>query len=113
MPDWDPSRDGHVGHKWIVHKATPRKLTDPEVVGNDGKEGVRTDKGFLPFDRHGRFMLKDEGLASEIRSSAIGQRDVTVTRVRYPDMADRGHKFFFGQMPAMPWKKEENRIEEK
>lgn len=94
MPDWNPDKEGHVEHRWIVHKATTRDI-----------EGVETSKGFLKFNREGRCLLKDETLANEIRTSDIGKYDVAVTRVRYPSPADRGHKYFFGGWPEMPWKK--------
>src|SRR3990167_5995491 len=34
--------------------------------------------------------------------------DVTVTRIRYPGAADRGHRYFFGGWPLAPWKENGN-----
>ena len=92
MPDWNPDKEKHVGHKWIVHNATRKPMT-----------GVKVDDGNkeLKFGRDGWLRLSDEAQASEIRQN-YGM-DVTVTRVRHPHVSDRGHRFFFGGQPAMPW----------
>lgn len=95
MPDFNPDKERHTGHKFIVLDATRNHM-----------DGLQTAKGYLKFQQ-GRMSVKDEGLAREIQK--MYPRDVTVTRVRRPHKADRGHKYFFGQMPEMPWKrKEEN-----
>jgi len=105
MPDWNPDREAHVKHKWICHNA---------ALNPHSLKSVKTSKGDLEFDKYGRFMVSDEALAHEIRTSDQGKADVTVTRVRYPDEVDKGHTYFFGQMPPMPWHKYDeqgNRIE--
>ena len=93
MPDWNPDRESHRDHKWIVHNATQRK---------DFK-GVRAAGKDMLFDREGRFMVSDEVVASEIRKNY--PRAATVTRVTAHHESDRGHKYFFS-VPEMPWKKE-------
>lgn len=103
MTDWNPDKEAHVKHKWIVHKG----VTDPEI------KGVETGKGFMKFNDEGRFMVSDEAIASEIRSGELGKAEICVTRVRYPDPADRGHRYFFGGWPEMPWKKKKKEEEEK
>ena len=90
-PDWNPDREGHVQHKWIVHNATQNR-NFKGVIAGDNKE--------MLFDREGRFLISDETIANEIRREH--PRDVTVTRMRYPVAADQGHKYFF-RCPAMPW----------
>ena len=93
MPDWNPDREGHVQHKWIVHNATQ----------NRDFKGVKAGGKDMLFNHEGRFLISDEVVANEIRKEH--PMDVTVTRMRYPDVADRGHKYFFAGI-AMPWHKE-------
>lgn len=94
MPDWNPDREGHRQHSWVVHKAN---------TNFNFKNVVAADK-VIPFNREGRFMVKDEAVANEIRKNY--PRAVTVTRVHTPHPMDRGHRYFFS-CPAMPWHKEE------
>lgn len=94
MPDWNPDREGHRGHKWLIHDATRERLP-----------GVETSKGLLKFNDEGRCLVNDESLANEIRSSEIGKRDVCVTRVTAEHPSDRGHTYHFGQFPGLPWAK--------
>ena len=89
-PDWNPDREGHVQHKWIVHNATQ----------NRDFKGVKAGGKDMLFNHEGRFLISDEVVANEIRKEH--PRDVTVTRMRYPDVADRGHTYFFS-CPKMPW----------
>ena len=93
MPDWNPNKEAHRDHKWIVHKA---------IKGT--QKGVRVGEKDLMFNREGRFVTSDEGLASTIRKE--NPQAVTVTRVTSHHPSDRGHKYFFS-VPAMPWHKEE------
>jgi hypothetical protein len=93
--DWNPDREGFVDHRWEVIKATTRDLPSINV---DGKE--------MQFGREGAFRVSDPGVAAAIRQTYAQRGDVTVTRVRYPHQSDRGHRYFFGSMPEMPWKKE-------
>lgn len=94
MPDFNPDKERHTKHKFIVQKAWPKY---------DTSAGVETSKGTLKFGYEDSLVVKDEALAREIQQAH--PRDLAVTRVRYPDHADRGHKYHFGQMPAMPWHK--------
>ena len=101
MPDYNPDKEGHVAHRYVVQDAT-----------RDHADGVQTSKGRLDFDKNGRLLVKDPGLANEIRTSEAGKRDVTVTRVRWQDSHERGHRYHFGQMPEMPWKRKEREAQE-
>jgi len=106
MPDYNPDKEGHVDHKFIVQKAWPGTSMDPG-------ESVQTSKGALQFNDEGRLVVRDPALAREIQQA--NPRELAVTRVRYPNQADRGHRYHFGQMPAMPWHRYDengNRIKE-
>ena len=92
MPDYNPDKERHRDHKWIVHKA----------IQDRSFSGVVAADRQMKFNREGRFAIQDPGVAAEIRKEY--PRDVTVTRVRNPHRSDRGHVYFFGQWPAMPWK---------
>lgn len=93
MPDWNPDKESHRKHKWIVHNATRN---------HNFKNVVAADK-VMPFNHEGRFFVKDEAVANEIRKKY--PREVTVSRVTASDPTDRDHKSFFS-CPAMPWHKE-------
>ncbi len=56
-----------------------------------------------PWGRSGAFHVKDEGEAHAIQDK-YGHK-VIVDKVRVPHVSDRGHRYFFGQMPALPWHK--------
>lgn len=84
--------------KYMVTKATPRK----DVVGLD-----IAGKQMLFGEKTNSFEVSDAGVAKEIEAAHGGKRsDVVVTPHHVP--AERGHKYFFGQMPEMPWKKVTN-----
>ncbi len=75
------------------------KSTTADFVPNiDGK--------VIPFDKRGTFRVKDKGLADEIQAK-YGTENVIVDPTRIPDMADRGHKYFF-TVPEMPWKRSQH-----
>ena len=93
--DYNSDKERHAEHKWEVIRATRRDLPGIEV---DGKQ--------MKFGKDGAFRVNDEGVAAAIREEYARKGDVTVTRIRYPGAADRGHYYFFGQLPEMPWKKE-------
>lgn len=102
MPDYNPDREGHVKHEYLIINAEKKQ----DSVSVDGKQHK--------FNEDGYFKIPDDpGLANAIRQQ-VG-RSATVTRVRKPDaVADRGHRYHFGQMPEMPWKrKKESNGEEK
>lgn len=63
--------------------------------------GVDIDGKKMKFGKDGAFMVSDPMVAEAIRQQ-VGM-DAVVTRVRYPDHADRGHTYFFGTLPPMPW----------
>jgi hypothetical protein len=102
-PDFDPSPDRHARKKWIVQPAL-----DPHM------KGVEIDGEKMKFNREGRLVIKDEKKARAVQQK-YGMR-TAVTGLRIPEaVSDRGHRFFFGQMPAMPWHRfdgEGNRIKE-
>ena len=90
--DYNPDKERHRDHKWIVHKA----------VRAPGFKGIYAGEREMPFNHEGRFSVKDEGVAQEIRQEY--GREVTVTRVHNTAAVDRGHTYFFS-MPALPWHK--------
>ena len=92
-PDYNSDKEKHVDHKFIVQTAWPG-------VANK----VKTSKGELEMSEKGRMIIKDEVLAREIQKEH--PRDLAVTRMRMPKPADQGHKYFFGSLPAMPWKRQ-------
>lgn len=92
-PDYNSDRERHVDHKFVVQTAWP---------GVEKK--VKTSKGELEMNDKGRMIIKDEALAREIQKEH--PRDLAVTRMRMQKPADQGHRYHFGQMPEMPWKKQ-------
>ena len=100
IADYNPDREGHVGKKWEVIRATRRPLESIEV---DGKK--------MKFGKDGAFRVSDEGVAAAIREEYAKKGDVTVTRIRYPGAHDRGHYYFWGGWPEMPWKKKKEKEE--
>ena len=87
--DFNPDREGHVKHKFEVIDATRRRLEHIPKYPQ------------YKFGDKGALRLNDEKLAREIQKEC--GRDVTVTRIRYPDEADRGHTYFFGRFQGLPW----------
>lgn len=75
-----------------VIRATQRPLESVEVGGKT-----------LKFRGNGMMRIKDRGLAMAVREK-LG-KEVTVTKVNYPSAHDQGHRYFFGSLPEMPWKK--------
>lgn len=90
--DYNPDKESHAAHRWVVMNATQRKMEGVEVGGKE-----------LKFGTEGRLTVGDPGVASEIRQRY--GKDVTVTRYRANSAADVGHRYHFGQMPEMPWKR--------
>lgn len=91
--DYNPDKEGHVKHEYVVINAE-----------QNGAQGVTIGNKEYQFNDQGYFKIGDDpALAQDIRQT-VG-RSATVTRVRTPDAADRGHKYHFGQMPEMPWKR--------
>ena len=89
-PDYNPDKERHADHRFIVQSAVKRKLDHVP------------DHPELKLNSQGRCVVKDEGLAREIQNET---RDVAVTRMRHPHRSDRGHVYFFGQAPPLPWAK--------
>lgn len=89
--DYNPDREGHAAHKFIVTNA--RK----------GAKSVSLGSEVFKFGKNGAFLMQDEKKARELQDEHHGE--IAVTRVRRPGPADKGHKYFFGSMPAMPWHK--------
>lgn len=97
MPDYNPDKERHRAHKFIVQKAWPGKgKLDPG-------DAIQTSAGALKFNHEDRMAVKDEALAREIQQQY--PQELAVTRVNANSPADRGHRYHFGQMPAMPWHK--------
>jgi hypothetical protein len=101
MPDYNPDKERHVDHKFVVQKAWPDGV--PEGGGLDA--GVDTSRGTLKPDKQGRMLVRDEALAREIQQQY--PRDYAVTRLRMQGPADSGHRYHFGQTPELPWKRRE------
>jgi hypothetical protein len=93
VPDFNPDKEAHRDHSWVVHKSHLGKHM----------QGVSAAERKMSFNKDGRFMVKDEKVAAEIREKY--PREVTVSRVTSSHPSDRGHKYFFN-VPAMPWHKE-------
>ena len=93
MPDWNPDKEAHRDHKWIVHNATRNDLT------------VEAANQAMPFNKEGRFSVNDESVAAEIRKEY--PTEVTVSRVTASHPSDRGHTYHF-VCPAMPWHKDKD-----
>ena len=88
--------------KWIVQPATEKI-----------ERVIHTGAGDLQTDNLGRCMISDPVLANEIRQTH--RKDLAVSRIFTNDPADREHKYFFGQLPALPWHRYDengNRIKE-
>src|SRR3989304_6250460 len=100
--DYNSDKERHAEHKWEVIGATRRDLPSIDVDGKQRK-----------FGRDGAAPVNEEGGDAGIRGEYARKAYVTVTRIRYPGAADRGHYYFFGQLPEMPWKKENGNGETK
>lgn len=100
MPDYNPDREGHVKHKFIVQKAWPAG----DYAGDGLAGGIHTSKGVLKPNSQGRMVVRDAALAREIQSAYPA--DLAVTRMRAEGPADKGHRYHFGSWPAMPWKRQ-------
>ena len=90
--DYNPDREGHAKHKYVVVNATKNKKKFIEAGGKQ-----------LNFSKEGFMRVSDPGIANEIRQRYGSE--VTVSRVRHTDSHERGiHKYFFTS-PGMPWHK--------
>src|SRR3990167_2439324 len=93
--DYNSDKERHAEHKWEVIRATRRPLESVDVEQ-------------MKLGKDGAFRVNDEGVAAAIREEYARKGDVTVTRIRYPGAADRGHRYFFGGWPLAPWKENGN-----
>lgn len=66
-------------------------------------KSIQTGRGELKLDKLGRCIVKDEKLAREIQQEH--RHDLTVSRMFTNHPSDRGHTYFFGSIPALPWHK--------
>ena len=80
-----------------------------EIIKADNNlSELNVDGKQMRFPRVHQSMMrvKDRGLAMAIREKYGSGRapGVTVTKVAYPDIRDRGHRYFFGQLTKpLPW----------
>ena len=91
--DYNPDREGWTGHKYIVQR----------VWQGDSTKQVDIGDRRMKWNKQGRMLVNDPAVANAIRQKY--GNDVTVTRMRYPDAHDRGHRYIFGGWPEMPWKR--------
>ena len=89
MPDFNPDKERHRKHKFVVQKA----WTDASRPNDGLSDGVATSKGVLKPDDEGRMLVNDEALAREIQQE--NPKELVVTRMNADDPADRGHNYFF------------------
>jgi len=99
MPDFNPDKERHRKHKFVVQKA----WTDASRPNDGLSDGVATSRGVLKPDDEGRMLVNDEALAREIQQE--NPKELVVTRMNADDPADAGHKYFF-TVPEMPWKRQ-------
>ena len=90
--DYNPDREGWTGHKYIVQRVWQGPDTAQVDIGDRR----------MKWNKQGRMLVNDPAVANAIRQKY--GNDVTVTRMRYPDAHDRGHRYIF-TMPEMPWKR--------
>jgi len=99
MADYNPDREGWTGHKYIVQRVWQGPDTAQVDIGDRR----------MKWNKQGRMLVNDPAVANAIRQKY--GNDVTVTRMRYPDAHDRGHRYIF-TMPEMPWKRNNGNGEE-
>src|SRR3990167_1967580 len=88
--DYNPDREGWTGHKYIVQRVWQGADTQSLDVGT----------GEMKWNKEGRLLVNDNGVANALRQKY--KADITVTRMKWPDVHDRGHTYFF-TVPEMPW----------
>lgn len=100
-PDYDPAPEKHAGRKWMIKPALNPHMKYLELNGKKYR-----------FNKDGNMVVKDQVVARALQQK-YGM-DIAVGGVRYPHVADRGHRYFFTS-PGMPWHKYDefgNRIKE-
>lgn len=94
----------------IIKKAKRQTLFS-DVNRKTPKEWVKTSAGTVLLER-GQAVLPDDSrgdeMAAELKSKALDPRGTAVVRHREGVNMDRTHRYFFGQMPEMPWKRANN-----
>ena len=91
--DYNPDREGHAEHKYIVINATKQPKKYIEAGGRK-----------LKLSKEGWCSVKDPVIANEIRQNYGSE--VTVSRVRSPGVHERGiHNYFFAFPKGLPWAK--------
>ena len=98
--DYNPDREGWTGHKYVVQRVWQGPDTAQVDIGDRR----------MKWNKQGRMLVNDPAVANAIRQKY--GNDVTVTRMRYPDAHDRGHRYIFGGWPEMPWKRSNGNGEE-
>ena len=88
-PDYDPAPEKHAGRKWMIKPALNPHMKFLELNGKKYR-----------FNKDGNMVVKDQVVARALQQK-YGM-DIAVGGVRYPHMADRGHRYFFTS-PGMPW----------
>src|SRR3990170_9053433 len=83
-------------------KTAERTEITPFTAGM-AEETMELDGKKYPWGRYGGAHIKDPAIARELEQKYEGR--VLMSPVQSPDIHDRGHKYFFGGWPEMPWKK--------
>ena len=80
-------------HEFLPYTSGATSLT-PELNGKK-----------FPWGKQGAFHVKDGGEARALQEKYDGM--VVSMPVKSPGVHDRGHRYFFGGWPEMPWKRKE------
>ena len=78
--DYNPDREGWTGHKYIVQRVWQGADTKSLDVGT----------GEMKWNKEGRLLVNDNGVANALRQKY--KADITVTRMKWREGHDRGHK---------------------
>lgn len=101
MPDFNSDKERGQGE--IIYAVRPSRK------GMAHKTKLKTGKGELETDSKGRLIVTDAALAAEMRNEYRATH--AVSRLFRNAPADRGHHYFFGQIPEMPWKRQHREAE--
>ena len=83
-------------------KTAERTEITPFTAGM-AEETMELDGKKYPWGRYGGAHIKDPAIARELEKKYEGR--VIMSPIQSPDVHDRGHRYFFGGWPEMPWKK--------
>jgi len=92
-----PGRLRKADERWEVMPFT-RGAAESLAPELDGKQ--------YSWKRWGAFHMKDGGAAQALEQKYEGQ--LLAVPISSPDVHDRGHRYFFGGWPEMPWKRKVN-----